>query len=119
VTKANGVAQKSQSKLNAHGPQATKKATPPKLNDRQREFLKKIKEAGEPGYEASRKVEQRTIDALVERKLVKRGSKNKETGNQRYLLTKAGETHMPPAAPIAASAEPPPTPTSSPDQPAV
>jgi hypothetical protein len=75
-----------------------------KLTDRQSEFLKKIHDAGELGYTSLLKVERRTIEALAERKLVKRGAKNKETGQQRFLLTKAGIKCLPsvPAAPAPA-----------------
>jgi hypothetical protein len=73
---------------------AKKGAAPIKLNDRQREFLKKIKDAGDPGYMIGPKIEQRTINALQERKLVKRGAKDKESGNYRYALTKLGEKQL-------------------------
>lgn len=73
---------------------AKKGATPVKLNDRQREFLKKIKETGETGYSIGPKIEQRTINALQERKLVKRGAKDKESGSYRYSLTKLGEKNL-------------------------
>src|SRR3954453_19284281 len=106
ATKANGVAKETESEPTAGGATAPKKAVPIKLNDQQRGFLKKIKDAGAAGYEVARKVEQRTIDALFERKLVKKGAKNKETGKQPYLLTKAGEKHLPAASP---------TPTSTPE----
>jgi hypothetical protein len=105
ATKANGVAKETKSKSTAGGATAPKKAVPIKLNDRQREFLKKIGDAGAVGYDPAQKVEQRTIDALIERKLVKKGAKNKETGRPAYLLTKAGAKHLPAA---------PPTPISTP-----
>jgi hypothetical protein len=112
TTKANGVAKETKSKSTANGATASKQAAPVKLNDWQRDFLKKIKDAGETGYTLAQKAEQRTIDALIERKLVKRGAKNKETGQQRFLLTKAAEKHLPPPAaepvPVLA-AEPAPT----------
>lgn len=73
---------------------AKKAAAEIKLNDRQREFLKKVKDAGEPGYRIGQKIEQRTIDALVDRKLLKKGPKHKESGGFHYLLTKAGEKHL-------------------------
>ncbi|HEX8199643.1 MAG TPA: hypothetical protein VF590_04095 [Isosphaeraceae bacterium] len=75
---------------------ASKKAAaaPIKLNDKQRELLGKVKEAGESGYAIGQKIEQRTITALQERKLIKRGAKNKETGNYHYLLTKLGEKQL-------------------------
>ena len=71
-----------------------KKAGEVKLNDRQRDFLKKIKEAAEPGYLVGQKIEQRTIEALTVRKLLKKGPKNKESGGFHYVLTKAGEKHL-------------------------
>lgn len=73
---------------------APKKAAGPKLNDRQIDFLKKIKDAGEAGYAVGQKVEERTIEALGTRKLVKRGAKNKETGKHHYSLTKLGEKSL-------------------------
>jgi hypothetical protein len=73
---------------------ATKKSTSIKLNDRQREYLQKVKAAGETGYEVGPSYEQRTIDALMERKLVKRGAKDKSSGKHRYALTKAGEKQL-------------------------
>ncbi|RUL86957.1 hypothetical protein [Tautonia sociabilis] len=76
---------------------SAKKAAPVKLTENQVKFLQAIQAAGEPGYEPKNKNEQRSIDALVTRKLVKRGTKNKETGNYRYLLTKAGTNHLPKA----------------------
>ena len=72
---------------------AVKKAAGPKLNDRQVEFLKRIKDAGEPGYAVGPKIEQRTVDVLHGHKLLKRGAKNKETGQHHYMLTKLGEKH--------------------------
>ena len=72
---------------------APKKAAGPKLTDRQVDFLKKIKEAPAPGFAMGQKAEERTLTALSERKLVKRGAKNKETGKHHYSLTKLGEKH--------------------------
>src|SRR4051794_30393454 len=76
------------------GAAVKKKAAPVKLNDRQRDFLKKIKDAGEGGYFPAQKVEERTLTALVERKLVKQGAKDKEKKSRPYLLSKAGEKHL-------------------------
>jgi hypothetical protein len=73
---------------------AAKKAAPIKLNDRQSELLRKVQGAGATGYTIGQKTEQRTIDALQERKLLKRGAKNKETGQHSYSLTKLGEKHV-------------------------
>ncbi len=71
-----------------------KKASPIKLNDRQLDFLRKIREAGVPGYKTGQKVELRTIDALVDRKLVKRGPKDKDSGHYHYQTSKAGEKFL-------------------------
>jgi hypothetical protein len=120
ATKANGVAKakaketrtKPAAPSNGHGATAARKPAPVRLTDRQTEFLKKIHEAGESGYTLVLKAERRTIEALLERKLLKRGAKNKETGQPRFLLTKAGAKHLPstPAAPA-----PAPAPSSAPE----
>src|SRR5262249_11204596 len=81
-------------KTSASRTAAPKKSTAIKINDRQRDCLKKIKDAGLSGYEAGPSYEQRTIDALVERKLVKRGAKDKQSGKHRFTLTKTGEKHL-------------------------
>ena len=69
---------------------APKKASAPKLNDRQLELLRRVHGAGANGY-TSAKGEDRSLEALGTRKLIKRGAKNKETGKHPYSLTKAGE----------------------------
>ena len=74
---------------------AAKKPAPVKLTENQARFLGSIHAAGEAGYESKNKNEQRSIDAMTARKLLKRGAKNKETGNYRYLLTKTGASHLP------------------------
>jgi len=73
---------------------APKKATPLKLTDKQAEMLKRIKDSGDAGYSSEAKIEERTLEALKEKKLLKRGAKNKETGKHPYTLTKAGEKHV-------------------------
>jgi hypothetical protein len=65
-----------------------------KLTDRQAEFLKKIKDAGEGGYHAGQKAEHRTIESLADKKLLKRGAKHKESGHYHYHITKTGEKHL-------------------------
>ena len=83
------------------------------------EFLQRIKDAGEAGYAAARNSEQRTIDALAARKLVKKGARNKETGKTPYLLTKAAASHLPAAAPPAPAPTAPvaaPAPAAAPPQ---
>jgi hypothetical protein len=73
---------------------ASKEAAPIKLTDRQRDFLKTISERKEQGYTALKKAEQKTIEALLDRKLIKRGSKDKKSGSYCYLVSKAGEKHL-------------------------
>jgi hypothetical protein len=80
-------------------PSATKKAAarvvaPIKLTERQRDFLKTIWEAKEQGFTTAKKAEQKTIDALLDRKLIKRGAKDKQSGSYRYQVSKAGEKHL-------------------------
>ncbi len=48
--------------------------------------------------------------ALITRKLLKKGAKNKETGNPHYMLTKAGEKHL--ATPAKEGSSPTPAATS-------
>jgi hypothetical protein len=107
AAKAKGVAPKtktkSKSKAAAKAAPAPKKAAGPKLNDRQLELLKRIGAAGEAGYVAGKGPEQRSIDALVGRKLLKKGAKNKETGKTPYFVTKAGQKHLPAATPAPSS----------------
>ncbi len=74
-------------------PKAPKKAATIRLNDRQAEFLRKVKDTGEAGYKTG-KGEQRTIDALVDRKLLKRGAKDKESGTYAYMISKTGEKYL-------------------------
>jgi hypothetical protein len=98
ATKAKGVAKTTKAKATAKAAPAPAKGTPAKLNDRQREFLQKVKDAGEAGYVVTRSVEQRTIDALSARKMLKKGAKNKTTGKIPYFLTKAAASQLPAAA---------------------
>src|SRR4051812_42971516 len=53
---------------------ASRPSAPVKLSDRQKQVLQKIQAAGATGYEVGRKAEQRTLDALADRKLIKRGT---------------------------------------------
>jgi hypothetical protein len=66
-----------------------KKAAAVKLNDKQRDLLLKVKNAGETGYKFD-KSESRGLQGLKTKKLVKSG-RDKETKQQLALLTKAGE----------------------------
>ena len=65
-----------------------------KLTGRQVEFLKQIQDAKELGYLLGKKAEQKTIDALLDRKLIKKGAKDKTSGHYRYMVSKAGEKHL-------------------------
>ncbi len=65
---------------------------PIKLTAIQGELLKKIG-GSEAGYLAGKKAEQRTIDALLERKLIKKGAKDKTSGNVNYMISSAGKKH--------------------------
>jgi hypothetical protein len=71
-----------------------KAAAPIKLTTTQADLLKKISGSTEPGYKSEKKAEQRTIEALQERKLVKRGSKDKASGMYHYSLSNAGKKHL-------------------------
>jgi DNA-binding protein HU-beta len=75
-----------------------------KLTSNQSDLLKKIGSSGESGYKSDKKAEQRTIDALQERKLVKRGAKDKTTGTYHYLISNAGKKHLDSQAGTSASA---------------
>lgn len=70
-----------------------KKAAPVKLTDKQADLLKKVHGAGESGYPAS-KAEGKGLESLQTKKLVKRGAKNKESGNYHYSVSKAGAKHL-------------------------
>ena len=78
-----------------------KKAAPApvKLSPTQSELLKAIGGSGETGYTSQKKNEQRTIDALRERKLIKRGAKNKESGDFSYQVSAAGKKFLDAPAP--------------------
>jgi len=112
ATQAKGVAKTTRNKMTAKAAPAApapSKGVPAKLNDRQREFLQKVKDAGAAGYGVARSIEQRTIDALAGRKMLKKGARNKETGKTPYFLTKAAANHLP-----AAAAPPAPNPAPEP-----
>ncbi len=71
-----------------------KKAAPVKLTAKQAEFLGKIHAAGEAGFEPT-KAEMRGVESLLDKKLIKKGAKNKATGQLRFHVTKAGQKHLP------------------------
>lgn len=67
---------------------------PLKLTDAQEKILRQIDTAGEAGYIPAQKTELRSIDKLRELKLVKKGAKDKESGNTPVLTTAAGKKHL-------------------------
>ena len=67
---------------------------PIKLTATQTEFLKKIKDSAAEGYLSSKKVELKTLEALLNRKLIKKGGKDKTSGGFKYLISKQGEKHL-------------------------
>ncbi len=74
---------------------APKKAAAPaiKLTENQVSFLKQIQGA-EAGYLSAKKAEGKTIEKLEGHKLIKKGSKDKDSGNYRYMVSKAGEKFL-------------------------
>jgi hypothetical protein len=88
-----------------------KAAAAVKLTTTQSDLLKKIGTAGESGYRSDKKAEQRTIDALQERKLVKRGAKDKASGSYHYLLSNTGKKHVDSSSPASGGSTAPSTPT--------
>ncbi len=69
-------------------------AAPIKLTASQDEMLKKIGEGAEAGYMVGKKIEQRSIESLLTKKLIKKGAKDKESGNLRYHISTAGKKHL-------------------------
>ncbi len=85
-------------KAAAAAPATTKKAAPkkaaaPKLSEPQHLMLKRVMEAGETGYHAEKKPENKTLETLLKHKLVKKGKKH-ESGNYHYAISKAGQKHL-------------------------
>ena len=75
---------------------APKKAAPApvKLTDRQQDLLKMIHQTSVQGYLADKKAEAKTLDALANKKLIKKGAKDKTSGHVRYHVSKAGEKFL-------------------------
>jgi hypothetical protein len=73
---------------------AKKAAAPLKLSASQDELLKKIGGATETGYALEKKAEQRSIDSLLEKKLIKKGAKDKATGVVKYHISSTGKKHL-------------------------
>ena len=70
---------------------AAKKAPAVKLSDAQGRVLSSVHQAGEMGY-LGNKAQAKTLDVLLQKKLIKRGKK--EGGFYRYMVTKAGAKHL-------------------------
>ncbi|MDR3635997.1 MAG: hypothetical protein P4L84_19500 [Isosphaeraceae bacterium] len=98
-------------------PAAKKPAAPVKLSSAQSELLAKISAADPAGYLSAKKAEQRSIEALAERKLIKKGAKDKASGNFRYLISNAGKKHLGAQPAATPSATPAPTPAEQPAAP--
>jgi hypothetical protein len=73
---------------------APKKAAGPKLSPAQSDLLKKVSGAGEAGYHADKKPENKSLESLLKHKLVKRGKKHATTGHYHYSISKAGTKHL-------------------------
>ena len=73
-----------------------KKAAPAavKLTTSQHELLKKIGEAADAGYTVGKKIEERSIEGLLTKKLIKKGAKDKASGSLRYHVSSAGKKHL-------------------------
>jgi hypothetical protein len=79
----------------AAAPKAAKpKAAPIKLTESQADLLKKVHGAGETGYTAAKPVEDRSLAALVEKKMIKKGAKDKATGKVPHTVSTAGKKHV-------------------------
>ena len=89
-----GVAAKPASPKPAAPNVAAKQAAPIKLTERQLELLKAISGTKETGYPNEKKAEQKMIDVLVDKKLVKKGAKDKQSGYIRYHVSKGGEKFL-------------------------
>jgi transcription initiation factor IIF auxiliary subunit len=76
-----------------------KAAAPVKLTENQLKFLKQIQEAKE-GYLTAKKAEHKTLETLLDKKLIKKGAKDKASGNFRYTVSKAGEKHLSTIPPV-------------------
>jgi hypothetical protein len=72
---------------------AKKAAAPVKLTENQLKFLKQIQEAKE-GFSTAKKAEEKTIETLLDKKLIKKAAKDKASGKYRYIVSKAGEKHL-------------------------
>jgi hypothetical protein len=93
--KAKAAATQAKAAAPAAPKKAPKKAAAPlKLTTPQSELLKKVGTAGDTGYLGDKKLEVRTLEALRERKLVKKGAKDKASGAFNYSVSAAGKKHL-------------------------
>ncbi len=117
-TKAADTATKPAAASRASAPQvpakkpAGKPAPVVKLTDAQVRILSSVLQTKEAGYVGT-KAEGRILEALLQKKLIKKGKKT-ATGSYQFLVTKAGEKLVP--APVAPSAPAPaPAPSAAPE----
>jgi hypothetical protein len=73
---------------------AAKKPAAVKLTDRQHELLKSVHSKKDDGYPADTKAAAKSLEQLKDKKLIKKGAKNKTTGHVHYHISKAGEKHV-------------------------
>ncbi len=74
---------------------APKKAAGPKLTPPQMTMLEAIAKVTEPqGFVAAKKPDQKTIDALLKHKLVKKGKKDDKTKNFFVMISMAGKKYL-------------------------
>jgi len=74
---------------------APKKAAGPKLSPTQVTLLEAIAKVTEPqGWVAAKKPEQKTVDALLKHKLVKKGKKDEKTKNFFVMISQAGKKFL-------------------------
>ena len=85
---------KASSSKKAPKTKSSSRSAAPKLTDAQKDLLKRVGGASEAGYKFDKKAEQRTLDSLVVKKLVKRGAKDKTDSKHPYSLTNAGKKHL-------------------------
>jgi len=73
---------------------APKKAAAPKLSPTQSTLLEKIAGLSETGYLAESKPDQKTVDALLKHRLVKKGKKDEKTKNFFVLISQTGRKYL-------------------------
>src|SRR5438105_3178281 len=73
-------------------PATAQKAPAVKLSDAQGRILSAVHQTKEAGY-LGNKAQAKSLDALLQKKMIKRGKK--EGDFFRFLVTKAGEKHVP------------------------